>query len=211
MFYVYEHIRNDTNAIFYVGKGKGNRAYRINNRNEHWHNIVNKAQGFTVRFVAKDLDEELAYLCEEERIDQLEKLGIKLSNICPGGKGVGSGKKHPMYGKSHPQKGIKRPEVAIKVSGKNNGMWGKISPMRGIPKPKGKDSPLYGRPRPEGGGKPSKGVIAIDKDGNKFTFVSLAEAGRFVKSDRHSIKKWCEMNKHSKGFTWKFLDNKGLA
>jgi hypothetical protein len=210
MFYVYEHIRNDTNAIFYVGKGKGNRAYTKRDRNEHWHNIVNKV-GFTARFVAQDLNEELAYLCEEERIDQLTRLGIKLANICPGGKGVGSGEKHPMYGKPHPQKGIKRPEVAIKVSGKNNGMWGKISPMRGTPKPKGKDSPLYGRPRPEGGGKPSKGVIAIDKDGNKFTFVSLAEAGRFVKSDRHSIKKWCEMNKHSKGFTWKFLDNKGLA
>ena len=40
-------------------------------------------------FVAQGLDEELAYLCEEERIDQLEKLGIKLANICPGGKGVG--------------------------------------------------------------------------------------------------------------------------
>ena len=109
MFYVYEHIRNDTNAIFYVGKGKGNRAYTKRDRNEHWHNIVNKV-GFTARFVAQGLDEELAYLCEEERIDQLEKLGIKLANICPGGKGVGSGEKHPMYGKSHPHKGIKRPE-----------------------------------------------------------------------------------------------------
>lgn len=209
MFYVYEHIRNDTNAIFYVGKGKNLRAYTKRNRNDHWHNIVNKA-GFTVRFVVKDLDEELAYLCEEERIDQLTRLGIKLSNICPGGKGVGSGDKHPMWGKPHPQKGSKRPYGKYKC-GADNPRYGKPSPMQGVPKPKGKDSPLYGRPRPEGGGKPSKSVIAIDKNGNKFKFASLAEAGRFVKSDRHSIKKWCEMNKCIKGFIWKFLDNKGLA
>jgi hypothetical protein len=204
VFYVYEHIRNDTNGIFYVGKGKANRAYTARNRNDHWHNVVNKAQGFTVKFVVKDVDEELAYLAEEERIDQLKRLGIKLANINVGGSGVGSGDKHPMWGKPHPQRGSKRPEVSIKVSGKNNGMWGKPSPMRGVSKPKGKDSPLYGRPRPKGGGKPSKGVIATDKDGNKLTFVSLTEAGKFMKSDRHSIKDWCVMNKFNKGFYWEF-------
>jgi hypothetical protein len=202
MFYVYEHIRNDTNTIFYVGKGKGIRAYTKRDRNDHWHNIVNKA-GFTAKIVAQDLDEELAYLCEEERIDQLTRLSIKLANICFGGKGVGSGEKHPMYGKPHPDKGSKRPYGKYK-RGIDNPMYGKPSPMRGVPKPKGKNSPLYGRPRPEGGGKPSKGVIATDKDGNKLTFVSLAEAGRYVKSDRHSIKDWCVMNKFNKGFYWKF-------
>lgn len=202
MFYVYEHIRNDTNAIFYVGKGKNERAYRTNNRNKYWKNIVNKCNGFTVRFIAKDLDEELAYLAEEERIDQLKRLDIKLANINAGGAGVGSGDKHPMWGKPHPQRGVKRPHVGMR--GKDNPMYGKPSPMRGVSKPKGKDSPLYGRPRPEGGGKPSIGVIATDKDGNKFTFVSLTEAGKFVKSDRHSIKEWCEMNKFNKGFNWEF-------
>jgi len=204
MFYVYEHIRNDTNAIFYVGKGKANRAYTARNRNEHWHNVVNKAQRFTVKFVVKDVDEELAYLAEEERIDQLKRLGIKLANINVGGSGVGSGDKHPMWGKVHPQKGIKRPEVAIKVSGEKNGMYGKPSPMRGK-KNIGASLAHKFRPRPDGGGKPSQAVIAIDKDGNKFTFVSLTEAGKFVKSDRHSIKDWCVMNKFNKGFYWEFF------
>ena len=203
MFYVYEHIRNDTNGIFYVGKGKKERAYRVNNRNEYWHNVVNKCNGYTVRFVVKDVDEELAYLAEEERIDQLKRLGIKLANINVGGSGVGSGDKHPMWGKIHPQKGIKRPEVAIKVSGEKNGMYGKPSAMRGK-KNIGASLAHKGRPRPEGGGKPSQAVIATDKDGNKFTFVSLTEAGKFVKSDRHSIKEWCEMNKFNKGFNWEF-------
>jgi hypothetical protein len=200
MFYVYEHIRNDTNAIFYVGKGKNERAYRVNNRNEYWKNIVNKT-GYTVRFVVKDVDEELAYLCEEERIDQLKRLGIKLANINAGGAGVGSGDKHPMWGKPHPQRGVKRPHVGMR--GKDNPMYGKPSAMRGK-KNIGASLAHKGRKRPEGGGKPSKSVIATDKDGNKLTFVSLTEAGKFIKSDRHSIKEWCEMNKFCKNYKWEF-------
>jgi hypothetical protein len=200
MFYVYEHIRNDTNAIFYVGKGKKERAYRVNNRNEYWKNIVNKT-GYTVRFVVKDVDEELAYLCEEERIDQLKRLGIKLANINAGGAGVGSGDKHPMWGKPHPQRGVKRPHVGMR--GKDNPMYGKPSAMRGK-KNIGASLAHKGRKRPEGGGKPSKSVIATDKDGNKLTFVSLTEAGKFIKSDRHSIKEWCEMNKFCKNYKWEF-------
>jgi hypothetical protein len=200
MFYVYEHIRNDTNAIFYVGKGKNERAYRVNNRNEYWKNIVNKTE-YTVRFVVKDVDEELAYLCEEERIDQLKRLGIKLANINAGGAGVGSGDKHPMWGKPHPQRGVKKPHVGMR--GKDNPMYGKPSAMRGK-KNIGASLAHKGRKRPEGGGKPSKGVIATDKDGNKLTFVSLTEAGKFIKSDRHSIKEWCEMNKFCKNYKWEF-------
>jgi hypothetical protein len=202
MFYVYEHIRNDTNAIFYVGKGKANRASSTRNRNRYWENVVSKSNGFIVRIVAKDLDEELAYLTEKERIDQLKRLGIKLANINAGGAGVGSGDKHPMWGKPHPDKGSKRPYGKYK-RGADNPMYGKPSAMRGK-KNVGASIAHKGRPRPEGGGKPSQAVIATDKDGNKFTFASLTEAGKFMKSDRHSIKDWCVMNKFNKGFNWEF-------
>jgi len=93
MSYVYEHIRNDTKTVFYVGKGQNKRAYSKHKRNIYWHNIVNKAGGFTVNFIAKNIDEELALLCEVERIDQLKRLGFKLSNITEGGEGS-SGYKH---------------------------------------------------------------------------------------------------------------------
>jgi hypothetical protein len=82
-------------------------------------------------------------------------------------------------------------------------MYGKPSPMLGK-KNIGASLAHKGRPRPEGGGKPSKGVIATDKDGNKLTFASLTEAGKFIKSDRHSIKDWCEMNKFCKNYKWEF-------
>jgi hypothetical protein len=88
MFYVYEHTRPDTNAIFYVGKGKGNRSNDLGNRNKHWKNIVTKAGGFTVCKIAQDTDEELALLCEQERIDQLKRIGVKLCNMTNGGEGT---------------------------------------------------------------------------------------------------------------------------
>jgi hypothetical protein len=91
-FYVYEHLKADTGEVFYVGKGFGSRAERTNNRNRYWHNTVNK-HGFSVRFLVKNVDEEFALLAEQERIDQLRKLGVNLCNLTSGGEGV-TGYKH---------------------------------------------------------------------------------------------------------------------
>jgi len=87
MFCVYEHIRPDTNAIFYVGKGSHRRAYSKHRRNKHWNSVVAKAGGYSVRIVADDIDEELSFLVEVERIDQLKRLGLKLTNKTGGGEG----------------------------------------------------------------------------------------------------------------------------
>ena len=59
IFYVYEHVRNDTGQVFYVGKGSGRRAYYSSGRNKHWHRIVNK-HGFSVTILAREICEELA-------------------------------------------------------------------------------------------------------------------------------------------------------
>lgn len=93
MYYVYQHTKADTNEIFYVGKGKCNRAFISSQRNPYWKNIVSK-HGFNVEFLAKNLDEELAFLVEIETINLYKRLGYKLSNITDGGEGV-SGFSHP--------------------------------------------------------------------------------------------------------------------
>lgn len=77
VFYVYYHIRTDTGAPFYVGKGKADRVTSKKNRNKHWHHIVELA-GYTYDYVATGLDEELAFLCERELIDQTR------AQTCPG-------------------------------------------------------------------------------------------------------------------------------
>lgn len=89
-FYVYEHIRQDTGAVFYVGKGHGDRANIANrhHRNSHWLRTVAKSGGFSVRFVATGMDEELAFLVECERINQARRVGVKLCNMTDGGDGL---------------------------------------------------------------------------------------------------------------------------
>lgn len=109
-FYVYEHIRLDTNKVFYVGKGKGKRATFSANRSEHWKRIKAKA-GISIRYVAINLDEELALLAEQERISQLKKLGYILCNRTDGGEGL-SGMK---FSEDHKRK-IKESNIGKKRS-----------------------------------------------------------------------------------------------
>jgi len=88
MFYVYQHIRNDTLMPFYVGKGKGKRANVSINRTAYWQNVVNKSGGYQIKYLAKNTDEEFAFLLEIETIDICRKRGIKLVNLTNGGEGT---------------------------------------------------------------------------------------------------------------------------
>jgi hypothetical protein len=86
-FYVYEHIRKDTGEVFYVGKGSKDRFKVKQGRNPYWNNVVNKSNGFIPKILINVDNEELAYLCESERIDQLKRLGCLLTNLNEGGEG----------------------------------------------------------------------------------------------------------------------------
>lgn len=89
-FFVYEHIRNDTNSVFYVGKGTGYRATIANHhhRSKWWLRIVSKAGGFEARYVCRNVSEELAFLVEIERIDQMRRIGVETCNLTDGGDGT---------------------------------------------------------------------------------------------------------------------------
>ena len=137
VYYVYEHTRNDTNQIFYVGKGKvgSRRSKTRNGRNQYWHNVVNKA-GFTAhKKIVEIIDEELSFLIEIERISQLRELGFKLCNITDGGDGV-SGYKHTNEARakmSEKKTGVKlepfseehKQKMSKAAMGDNNPMYGK--------------------------------------------------------------------------------------
>ena len=88
MAYIYLHRRNDTGEVFYVGKGTGKRAYQKTDRNQHWHNVVNKA-GFTAEIIVKGLTDAEAYWAEPLLIEAHGGVG-NLTNISTGGEGWSS-------------------------------------------------------------------------------------------------------------------------
>lgn len=87
IYYIYQHRKADTNEIFYVGKGKGNRINGLHGRNNYWKNTVKK-HNFVAEKILENLDEELALLAEIEIIDLYKKRGIKLVNLTNGGEGT---------------------------------------------------------------------------------------------------------------------------
>lgn len=77
-FHVYHHVRPDTGQVFYVGKGKGRRAFdRGARRSEFWHRVVEKAGGVLIEIVAKKLTEDEAFLLEKQNIAALKNCGIR--------------------------------------------------------------------------------------------------------------------------------------
>ena len=98
---MYEHVRADTGAVFYVGKGSGNRARIANkhHRSRFWMRTRDSAGGFSIRYVAVGLEEELAFLIEVERIAQLKARGVQLCNMTDGGDGVSGIERTPEWSK----------------------------------------------------------------------------------------------------------------
>ncbi len=110
-FYVYAHKRLDTQAVFYVGKGKGKRDTEKSSRNKYWHNVVNKA-GFKVVRVGVELTENQAFDMEKELIQFLREEGVTLCNMTDGGEGS-SGLLHTEEQKrkiGDAQRGVPKPE-----------------------------------------------------------------------------------------------------
>jgi len=85
-FHVYLHRKATNGEIFYVGKGKGRRAYDMTTRNNLWSKVKNK-YGIIVEVYAEGLQEWYAYELENLLITGYGKIcdgtGI-LSNILDG-------------------------------------------------------------------------------------------------------------------------------
>lgn len=120
-YYVYEHIRNDTGAVFYVGKGRGRRAYIANgyHRSQWWLRVVEKAGGFTVRFLAQGISELSALQMEIDAIAQYREQGVELVNMTNGGDGTSGYKRsaelNAFFSAMHRGK-VMSPEVREKIS-----------------------------------------------------------------------------------------------
>ncbi len=85
-FYVYIHLRADSGLPFYIGKGKGNRAWRVTQRSHHWNNTYKK-YGLIVELLHVGLTEEQAFLREQEEIIWAKQY-YSLTNKTDGGEGA---------------------------------------------------------------------------------------------------------------------------
>lgn len=134
-YYVYAYIRLDTNTYFYIGKGRGIRYKRINDRKKHFKNILNKCQ-CVVELLYTNLSEQEAFYLETKTIEELvfeegytleidnDKNEVyHLVNMTFGGEGI-SGYRY-----------TKEQCKNCSRKGSQNGMYGK----------RGKDSPHYGK------------------------------------------------------------------
>ena len=85
MFYTYFHTRNDTGSVFYIGKGKGQRAFD-SDRNPHWKSIAAK-HGHAVHMAMTGLSEQDAFAHVKFLIKCFKDMGITLTNCTDGGEG----------------------------------------------------------------------------------------------------------------------------
>jgi group I intron endonuclease len=164
MAIVYEHVRNDTNEVFYVGIGrKKRRAYDKYGRNQFWKKIVKKV-GYTINIIHKDIEWNKACEIEKSLISKYGRrdLGLgNLVNMTSGGDGfhepseetrrklseANKGDKNPMFGKTHSE------ETRHKLSEANKGdkhpMFGKNlleETRRKLSEAnKGDKNPMFGR------------------------------------------------------------------
>lgn len=69
-FYVYVHVGDENGEVFYVGKGKGKRAWSTN-REPYWHEYVESiGRKYTVKIVSEGLSESEALKQEEAMLVQ---------------------------------------------------------------------------------------------------------------------------------------------
>lgn len=88
-YYVYAHKNSHTNEVFYVGKGRGRRAWDKKSRPQTWQEkITSLRNAWTVEILMDDLSELEAFQLEHEKVVEYggpARNGGKLTNVVPGG------------------------------------------------------------------------------------------------------------------------------
>jgi hypothetical protein len=91
-FYVYEHWRPDKGLPFYVGKGRGDRAYDFSRKyNPYYDRIVRKLRdkdlAVEVRIIHDGLHEADAFRIEKDVIARWRAADVEIVNLTDGGEG----------------------------------------------------------------------------------------------------------------------------
>jgi hypothetical protein len=189
--YVYTHLNPNTKEVFYVGIGKGNRAWNKGaGRNKFWVNYSNK-YGFEVEIIAKDITRKEAGEIEIELIAHLGRRQIDeggtLVNRSTGGDGGSGGYTHTEEWKR---------QFSEKQTGK------KKKPLSQEAKDKISKA-LKGREQHWG-----KPILQFDKQGNFIKEWPSAKAARKKTGAKNIFEVASgyknQMYKSSGGWVWKY-------
>lgn len=125
-YYIYRHIRPDTNEVFYIGKGKNRRnkyeyerANASARRTSFWRRIVDKCDGEYQIEIMMEFEDPLD--CVAKEIEMIKLYGRKdkgegtLCNLTDGGEGG--------YGRTYSEE--QRQQRRERMSGTNHPMWGR--------------------------------------------------------------------------------------
>jgi len=195
-YFIYVHRRDDTNEVFYVGKGtrtqtkQYSRAYVTTKRNHFWRNITSRTT-FTVELVADFFTEEDAFEMERELIAtyRRRKDGGTLCNLTLGGEGHSghspgdetraklsaafSGAKHHNWGKRLSAETCRKKSETLKSSPHN--LRGKTLPTwwkeRIAAAKIGQLNPMYGK---TGADHPNSRRVRNRETGEIFDSVQIA-------------------------------------
>jgi len=184
-FYVYVHKDPRDNSVRYVGKGCGDRAWRLKCRvakHGSWiASLANKGLMPIIEVLEGFDKEEDALNKEKELIEHFTKINPKLCNMIEAGIGCPSGEKHPMFGTKH------SPETRSKMSKSSLGKpkSKKHRENIGLGNKGKKKSPETIANRVE---KVNKKVVCIE---NGVTYKSVKCASTELDVDRSSIVRIC--------------------
>jgi hypothetical protein len=192
-YYVYTHLNPLTKEIFYVGIGKGNRAWnQWAGRNKFWDNYVNK-YGFEVEIIAENLTRNQAGKVEIELIAHLGRRQIDdggtLVNRSSGGDGGSGGYTHTEeWKRQHSERQIGKKKKPLSQEAKE-----KISKAL-----KGRES--YWK----------KPVLQFDKQGNFIREWSSAKAAKRETGAKNIFEVASgyknQIYKSSGGYIWKYKE-----
>lgn len=175
-FYIYRHIRPDTDQVFYIGKGyrlsksHGFRATQKHSRSKWWNRVIEKNNGVYTVEVIMEFDTEAE--CNAKEIELIKLYGRRdlksgtLVNLTDGGDGstgivvsvetksklskIFSGEGHPNFGKKLSSETCRKKSDSMVKSDKN--LKGKKLPEWWRDKMRdskiGNNNPMFGKTSP---------------------------------------------------------------
>lgn len=182
MFYVYEWFIKDTNEIFYVGKGTGNR-YKVKKHNRFFNDMIKRfdCDSRIVKIFENEVD---AFYFEYTHIKELQQIGQCVCNIRDGGFGGSQSWWTDEIRQHYSEYNVMKSERQRERMSKQNPMKN-----RDVAKKVAKSK--------------SRAVIIDDVE-----YESVKQAHEMLGNAVDTIQKWCIAGINNKGQICKYKDGK---